>query len=110
MNYKKIKGTITARLSEMGISTQKMSTDLGFTPQGYRKWFVKENIRVNTVLDIAEYLKLDPKTLLFGNQEAGVTNLNEGNVPYTTKKQLEHRVMELEGQMKEVLIKLAVKE
>ena len=108
MDYRRVKSIITARLSEMGVSTQKMAQDLGFSPQGYRKWFIQETLRVKTVIEIAEYLDLDPETLLFGGNDILPTN-NIGDKPlqYTKKKYLEQRVDDLETRMDEVLKKLS---
>lgn len=107
MDYIGIKNRISTQLNEIGISAQKMAEDLNFTPQGYRKWFLTETLRVKTVMDIAEYLKVDPSYLLFGNNEINVSDsvVNEPTGTYKTKQYLEQRVEALETQMKKLLNK-----
>ena len=103
MDYNKIKIRISLAQKEINVSTKKMSDDLDFTPQGYRKWFIEETLRVRTVISIADYLKVSPAYLLFGNL-AGSDTGNMVNEPpsHYGKEYLEQRLDRIEQELKEL--------
>lgn len=101
MDYLRIKDHITKLLKEKGISTKKMAADLGFTPQGYRLWFVEGTLRIRTVIDISEYLDITPSELLFFQDTHHSHILNETRPMYGSSH-IEDRISILEQRISEL--------
>lgn len=99
MDYFKIKDRITQILKTKGLTTKQMAADLGFTPQGYRLWFVDGTLRVRTVLDIAHYLDMDPADLLFSTLESPTPVLYETKSNYKNSY-VEDRIATLERKIR----------
>ncbi|UTW66477.1 helix-turn-helix transcriptional regulator [bacterium SCSIO 12643] len=95
MDYLKIKDRITQILKIKGLTTKQMASDLGFTPQGYRLWFVEGTLRVRTVIDISQYLDIDPADLLFPPFEDSIPVFYEARPSYKNSY-VEDRISTLE--------------
>jgi transcriptional regulator with XRE-family HTH domain len=101
MEYLKIKDHITKLLKQKGITTKKMAADLGFTPQGYRLWFVEQTLRVRNVIDIAQYLDITPSELLFFSSSNEPSIFNETKPNYKSSH-IEDRISILEQRIQEL--------
>jgi transcriptional regulator with XRE-family HTH domain len=108
MDYNEIKLRIKKLLKERSLTSKKMAEDIGYTPQGYRGWFLNQTLRVKTIMEIASYLKVDPRQILFGTTQNDVLSSASEERPFYSPvyiedrlAQLEHRVLELESSLKE---------
>lgn len=103
MDYTEIKNRITRVSKAQSITNKQMAADLGFTPQGYRGWFLEKTLRVKTVFDIAEYLNVDPRYILFGDVDQNlVSEDNPGYKPVYIEDRMASMEQRIEALEKKV--------
>lgn len=110
MDYNDIKLRIKRLLKERSITSKQMAADIGYTPQGYRGWFVNHTLRVKTILDIASYLKVDPRLILFGNMDSSLLSAASDERPTYSPLYIEDRIAQLEQRVLELESSIKVKE
>jgi len=101
MDYNDIKLRIKQLLKARSITSKQMAEDIGYTPQGYRGWFLNKTLRVQTVFDIAEYLKVDPRLILFGENSNSIHSAGEDRDHYAPQY-IEERISELEEKVQQI--------
>lgn len=106
MNYEVIRLRMISLLKEQNKSIGNMAKELGFTTQGLKKSFDNGKPRIDILENIANYLGVDFKTFLFGDDTIISSKKTKTPTVHSIPKQfLEQRVDELEKRLNKLEMK-----